>query len=121
MSAVDNESPPGSWAREMKARGIYSCEECGWTGRQPSVTDASSAVERNGRMEMDRTHLLICPSCHKLLHRRDAQHLAQVNGGAAPPVAEKCEDALLPDGPKCPRCGGRRGPSGIGGGSWVHF
>jgi hypothetical protein len=34
---------------------------------------------------------------------------------------EPCYDALLPDGPKCPRCGGPRAPSGVDGGSWVHF
>lgn len=34
---------------------------------------------------------------------------------------EKCPDALLPDGPRCPRCFGERGPSGIDGGSWVHI
>jgi hypothetical protein len=33
---------------------------------------------------------------------------------------EGCPDALLPDGDTCPRCGWRRGPSGAGGGSWVH-
>lgn len=32
-----------------------------------------------------------------------------------------CPNALLPDGPICPRCGNRRGPSGVDGGSWVHY
>lgn len=32
-----------------------------------------------------------------------------------------CPDGLLPDGVVCPRCGKRRGPSGINGGTWVHF
>jgi hypothetical protein len=32
-----------------------------------------------------------------------------------------CPDAQLPDGETCPRCGGNRAPSGVGGGSWVHF
>jgi hypothetical protein len=36
-------------------------------------------------------------------------------------VPEKCPDGLLPDGEVCPRCKGRRGPSGIGGGTWVHY
>lgn len=31
-----------------------------------------------------------------------------------------CPNALLPDGPVCPRCGKDRAPSGIDGGSWVH-
>lgn len=31
-----------------------------------------------------------------------------------------CPDAQLPDGPTCPKCGGYRAPSGVGGGSWVH-
>lgn len=34
---------------------------------------------------------------------------------------EQCPDGLLPDGDKCPRCGGSRAPSGVGGGTWVHF
>lgn len=32
----------------------------------------------------------------------------------------RCPEALLPDGPTCPRCGGERAASGAGGGSWVH-
>lgn len=32
-----------------------------------------------------------------------------------------CPDGLTPDGAVCPRCGGARAPSGIGGGTWVHF
>ncbi len=35
--------------------------------------------------------------------------------------ADKCPDNLTPDGQVCPRCGGRRGPSGVDGGSWVHY
>lgn len=33
----------------------------------------------------------------------------------------RCPDGLLPDGEICPRCGGRRGPSGVEGGTWVHY
>jgi len=40
---------------------------------------------------------------------------------AASPEPAKCPDGLLPDGECCPRCGGRRAPSGIDGGTWVHF
>ena len=36
-------------------------------------------------------------------------------------LREPCPDALTPDGPVCPRCGKRRGTSGVGGGSWVHY
>lgn len=32
-----------------------------------------------------------------------------------------CPDNLTPDGQTCPRCGQPRGPSGVGGGSWVHL
>ncbi len=39
----------------------------------------------------------------------------------APPLLVECPNNLLPDGPVCPKCGGRRGPSGIDGGSWVHY
>lgn len=37
-----------------------------------------------------------------------------------PAEAGKCQDGALPDGPTCPKCGGERAPSGVGGGSWVH-
>jgi len=37
------------------------------------------------------------------------------------PIRKECPDALLPDGDICPRCGGPRAPSGVDGGSWVHF
>lgn len=35
--------------------------------------------------------------------------------------SEECPNNLLPDGPVCPRCGKKRAPSGVDGGSWVHF
>jgi len=34
---------------------------------------------------------------------------------------DKCPEGLLPDGEICPRCGRSRAPSGIDGGTWVHF
>jgi hypothetical protein len=37
------------------------------------------------------------------------------------PGGAKCPDGLAPDGELCPRCGRRRGPSGVGGGMWVHY
>lgn len=36
------------------------------------------------------------------------------------PTVTRCEDDHLPAGTICPKCGGRRLPSGAGGGSWVH-
>jgi hypothetical protein len=33
----------------------------------------------------------------------------------------KCPDGELPDGPVCPKCGEPRLPSGVDGGTWVHF
>lgn len=36
-------------------------------------------------------------------------------------ASAECPDDLTPGGPTCPRCGGPRAPSGVGGGSWVHF
>jgi predicted RNA-binding Zn-ribbon protein involved in translation (DUF1610 family) len=79
--AVDDESPPGSWVRELAARGThgprllrtYYCHGCGWTGDEPSVTDASSTVERDGRLEIDRTHLLVCPACFAIIHTRKGE------------------------------------------------
>jgi hypothetical protein len=37
------------------------------------------------------------------------------------PDDRACEDGALPDGPICPKCGQDRGPSGVGGGTWVHL
>ena len=34
--------------------------------------------------------------------------------------SEQCPNGLLPDGPICPKCGEKRGPSGVDGGSWIH-
>lgn len=45
---------------------MYECKNCWWEGTEPSITDASSTVERNGRLEVDRTHLLVCPECFSL-------------------------------------------------------
>lgn len=36
-------------------------------------------------------------------------------------IKDICPDGLSPDGAVCPRCGKRRGPSGIDGGTWVHY
>lgn len=76
MAFVDDESAPGSWARELNARGrrsplvktLWSCI-CGWSGTEPSITDASSEVERNGRVEIERTHLAACPKCFETLNK----------------------------------------------------
>ena len=44
-------------------------------------------------------------------------------GPCAAPMetAGACPDGLTPDGEVCPRCVGPRAPSGIDGGTWVHF
>lgn len=47
----------------------YRCDECGWTGDEPSISDAS--VERElepGVITVDRRHVLICPRCFEELH-----------------------------------------------------
>lgn len=57
-------------------------------------------------------------------HYRYAQeewHAFTPYGTAVLGVGNECPDALLPDGDVCPRCGGPRAPSGVDGGSWVHF
>jgi len=58
--------------------------------------------------------------------RNDNEYAAQVTAKPRAAAiralgADKCPDGLTPDGPVCPRCGGRRGPSGVDGGSWVHY
>lgn len=44
----------------------YECRNCWWKGTEPSITDASSVVERDGKVEVDRTHLLVCPECFSI-------------------------------------------------------
>jgi hypothetical protein len=52
---------------------------------------------------------------------------AEVASADAPTPADesnvpvRCPDGLSPEGETCPRCGGHRAPSGIDGGTWVHF
>lgn len=89
---VDNESDPGSWERELKARGtwgprilqqkVHCCKVCLWTGEHPSITDASSVVMRDGKLEMERTHLLVCPRCLHLIHRAESRERVPANADA---------------------------------------
>lgn len=51
----------------------------------------------------------------------DCEHLYNLGFRLIDPPETKCPDGLLPDGENCPRCGERRGPSGVDGGSWVHY
>jgi len=67
---TDNESEAGSWAREMRARGLHECKACGWVGAHPSVTDDSQVVMRDNVPEWDRVHRLVCPRCFKLLEEK---------------------------------------------------
>lgn len=52
---------------------IYKCAECSWSGTEPSITDASSVIERDGRLEVDRTHLLVCPACFTIINQRNTK------------------------------------------------
>ena len=50
--------------RELaRVSAAWRCTECDWRGRTPSWTDASTEVERNGRLVVDRTHVPLCPRC----------------------------------------------------------
>lgn len=70
---IDNQSDPGSWDRELRARGTnapkllvakWNCLCCGWSGSEPSMSDASDlSLTANGDWKMQRVHLPICPSC----------------------------------------------------------
>jgi len=60
----------------------------------------------------------------KARERRQRKELTPVQISAArkkEPKEQQCPDGLLPDGEICPDCGGRRGPSGVDGGTWVHY
>lgn len=71
--------------------------------------------------------IVVCGDCGARHESGDegARNGASWNQRAALAQAErpsgKCPDGLLPDGPTCPRCGGKRGPSGVDGGTWVHY
>lgn len=73
------------------------------------------------RMRFDQTE-------NYLRARREDKHIprkvtpALISAGRKDqPKSEQCPDGLTPDGEICPRCGGRRGPSGVDGGTWVHY
>ncbi len=91
---IDDKSDPGAWARELTARGnhgprvrdTYTCGKCKWTGSNPSITDASSTVERNGHVEIDRTHLVVCPKCFELISGAVAQDSSPA------PACRRCND-----------------------------
>jgi len=75
-SVFDTASPPGSWARELAARGTqaprisYRCWTCHWSGHEPSISDASEEEIVNGEVIVNRKHLLLCPKCNTQLEKR---------------------------------------------------
>lgn len=64
MTAIDSESPPGSWEREMGARGLYQCQ-CGWVGSHPSTTEVKDVAMVEGKPTAVRVHVSICPKCFR--------------------------------------------------------
>jgi len=50
----------------MKTATTYECGECHWKGKTPSVTDASEVVHSKGKLQVNRIHRLVCPSCFSL-------------------------------------------------------
>ncbi len=73
---------------------------------------------------MRKHHAITCKICGKAATKRDPRAMycsAACRQKAKRKIKVECPNALLPDGPICPRCGERRGPSGVDGGSWVHY
>lgn len=53
----------------MTGNQTWACK-CGWSGDLPSMTDASTEVERDdGTLVIDRTHHALCPRCFEFLSR----------------------------------------------------
>lgn len=71
---------------------------------QSVVSKLESQIARNPNL----------PGAYKVILRDGFTAIRALMGG------RECPNALLPDGPVCPRCGGKRAPSGVDGGSWVH-
>lgn len=87
--------------------------------------DAKDCPVGRGRTEQDAINDLVEQLVEEAYERgyKDAERIAAKQGTTnlhGPDLAVGCPDALLPDGPVCPRCGSPRAPSGVGGGSWVH-
>lgn len=82
---IDRDSPPGSWLREIVARGRFrtsnfrwlkwTCDACGWTGTDASITDASSERVVDGNTIVERTHLAVCPQCFAVLQRAETTEM----------------------------------------------
>lgn len=96
------------------------CQQCG----EPSLFDRLPF----GEVQAIGTVLAQTPATAQDHRSSPPEHSDLINPKAAPAVSqaqplqsERCPDGLLPDGPTCPRCGGKRGPSGVDGGSWVHY
>lgn len=52
--------------KNLTSPALYGCLDCQWRGSVPSITDDSETVDRNGRVEVVRTHRLVCPKCFSL-------------------------------------------------------
>lgn len=59
----------------------YFCR-CGWHAEVCSYTDASQEVwnPRTGRIELDRLHVPICPSCYAVLPPRGVRAPVATSG-----------------------------------------
>lgn len=84
---------------------------------KPKVWINGHIHESYGAAERDGCRFFNVAMCNREYHQVNAPAVIDVSDVVVP----RCPDALLPDGPTCPRCGGPRGPSGVDGGSWVHF
>lgn len=58
-----------------KPEKVYTCEACHWSGTSPSTTETKSVQMVDGRLTVDRTHLLVCPSCFQIMSRTDGPAL----------------------------------------------
>jgi hypothetical protein len=104
---------------------VTSCARCYFGGPclehglDPArVTPTVSPYHVTGVQPVDAAHDCQNPGTCGVCHQCQRPQPCPVH---APAGRDTCPDAQLPDGPTCPRCGGPRAPSGVGGGSWVHF
>lgn len=100
----------------------HICEN-GWNGQYVTEEEVLNAFDVV-KMEIERMperpeHL---PKGRALLGPKmpeDCAAICALKGER--PDDRTCEDGVLPDGSICPKCGRDRGPSGVGGGTWVHL
>lgn len=124
-NAGENESED---QRRQRTAELCALLNAGWEAKQKQVKDGTAQTARCPKCNhLNSIGNPRCTWCEEPLGTPESR-IARDLGVPVEKLVEiateealKCPDGLLPDGETCPRCGGHRAPSGVDGGSWVHF